>query len=73
MLRVDKERLAELDIYLCQPNEQVREGMRAMMRAEGLRRARSFARLEDLLSAMRERSPILLSSRTILIPKSFRL
>lgn len=60
MLKFDKDKLAELDIYLGEPNEQVREGMRAMMRAEGLRRTRTFARVDDLLNALRERSPDLM-------------
>jgi hypothetical protein len=58
--KFDRDKLAEIDIYLGEPNEQVREGMRAMLRSEGLRRTRSFTRIEDLLNAMRERSPDLI-------------
>jgi hypothetical protein len=36
MKQFDKDKLAELDIYLGEPNEQVREGMRAILRAEDL-------------------------------------
>jgi response regulator RpfG family c-di-GMP phosphodiesterase len=50
----DKDKLTEVDIYLGEPNEQVRESMRAMMRGEGLRRTRTFARMDDLLIAADE-------------------
>ena len=69
----DKDKLAELDIYLGEPNEQVREGMRAMLRAEGLRRTRTFARVEDLLNAMKERSPDLLVIADDLDPDIFQI
>jgi len=57
MKKVDRDKLAEIDIYLGEPNEQVREGKRAILRPEGLHRARSFTRTEELLNTMRERSP----------------
>ena len=60
MKKFDKDKLAELDIYLGEPNEQVREGLRAMLRSEGLRRTRTFTRMDDLMNAMKERSPDLL-------------
>ncbi len=73
MLRTDKDRLAELDIYLGEPNEQVREGLRGMLRAEGLRRTRTFARIEDLLNAMRERSPDLIVVTDDIDPEIFQI
>ncbi|MBT4739568.1 MAG: response regulator, partial [Rhodospirillaceae bacterium] len=73
MKNFDKDKLAELDIYLGEPNEQVREGMRAMLRSEGLRRTRSFTRMEDLLNAMRERSPDLLIITDDLDPEIFQI
>src|SRR6185295_13031880 len=47
-------------VYLGEPNEQVRESMRAMMRGEGLRRTRSFGRLDDLVGSIKETPPDLL-------------
>lgn len=73
MKNFDKDKLAELDIYLGEPNEQVREGMRAMLRSEGLRRTRSFTRIEDLLNAMRERSPDLLIITDDIDPEIFQI
>ncbi len=73
MRNFDKDKLAELDIYLGEPNEQVREGLRAMLRTEGLRRTRTFARVEDLLNAMKERSPDLLVIADDLDPDIFQI
>jgi len=73
MLDFNKDKLAELDIYLGEPNEQVREGMRATLRAEGLRRTRSFGRLAELEKAMRERSPDLMVVSDNLDTKIFKV
>ncbi|MSO97474.1 MAG: hypothetical protein EXR11_04535 [Rhodospirillaceae bacterium] len=35
--KFDKDRRGDIDIYLGEPNEQVRESMRAMLRGEGFR------------------------------------
>jgi DNA-binding response OmpR family regulator len=56
----DKDKLTDVDIYLGEPNEQVRESMRAMMRGEGLRRTRTFARMDDMLNAIKDQPPDLL-------------
>ena len=58
--KFDKDRLTDVDVYLGEPNEQVRESMRAMMRGEGFRRTRTFARMDDLLNAIKEAPPDLL-------------
>jgi DNA-binding response OmpR family regulator len=58
--KFDKDRRGDIDIYLGEPNEQVRESMRAMLRGEGYRRTRTFARMEDMLAAFSENSPDLL-------------
>lgn len=73
MRNFDKDKLAELDIYLGEPNEQVREGMRAMLRSEGLRRTRTFTRMDDLLNAMKERSPDLLVVTDDIDPNIFQI
>jgi len=44
-----------------------------MLRAEGLRRTRTFARVEDLLNAMKERSPDLLVIADDLDPEIFQI
>jgi len=69
--KFDKDRLGEIDIYLGEPNEQVRESMRAMMRGEGLRRTRTFARMDDLLNAIKEAPPDLLIAADDLDPNLF--
>jgi DNA-binding response OmpR family regulator len=69
--KFDKDRLGELDVYLGEPNEQVRESLRAMMRGEGLRRTRTFARMEDLLNAIKEAPPDLLIAADDLDPTLF--
>lgn len=73
MKKFDKDKLAELDIYLGEPNEQVREGLRAMLRSEGLRRTRTFTRIEDLMNAMKERSPDLLVVADDMDPEIFQI
>src|SRR5437868_3334817 len=69
--KFDKDRLGELDVYLGEPNEQVRESLRAMMRGEGLRRTRTFARMDDLLNAIKEAPPDLLIAADDLDPTLF--
>ena len=55
-----KDKLADVEVFLGEPNDQVREGMRSIMRDYGMRRTRTFARLEDMLTAIREAPPDLL-------------
>jgi len=64
MKKFDKDKLTDVDIYLGEPNEQVRESLRAMMRGEGLRRTRTFARVDDLINALKEAPPDLLIAAT---------
>lgn len=71
--KFDKDRRGDIDIYLGEPNEQVRESMRAMLRGEGFRRTRTFYRMEDLLGAFAENSPDLLILADDLHPTSFQL
>ena len=73
MRNFDKDKLADLDFYIGEPNEQVREGMRAMLRAEGVPRTRTFSRMEDLLKAMRERSPDILIVTDDIDPNIFQI
>ncbi len=60
MKNFPKDRLGEVELYLGESNEQVREGMRSTMRDYGLRRTRSFARMADLIAAIKEAPPDLL-------------
>jgi len=55
-----KEKLGDVEVYLGEPNEQVREGMRSIMRDLGMRRVRTFARIGDLVNAIKEVPPDLL-------------
>ena len=55
-----KNQLADVEIYLGEPNEQIREGMRFIMRDSGLRRTRSFSRISDMVTAIKKMPPDLL-------------
>ena len=69
----DKNALGDVDIYIGDPNEQIRESMRSMMRAEGLRRARTFSRMDDLMTAVKEVSPDLLVLADDVSPNVFEI
>jgi DNA-binding response OmpR family regulator len=71
MKKFDKDKITDVDIYLGEPNEQVRESLRAMMRGEGLRRTRTFARIDDLINALKEAPPDLLIAATDIDPSLF--
>jgi DNA-binding response OmpR family regulator len=73
MKHFDKDKLGEVDIYLGEPNEQVRESMRSMMRGEGLRRTRTFGRIDDLLTALKEAAPDLLVLADDMAPNIFEI
>jgi DNA-binding response OmpR family regulator len=69
--KFDKDKIAQIEIYLGEPNEQVRESMRAMMRGEGFRRTRTFARIDDLINAIKEAPPDLLIASDDMDPTLF--
>jgi len=71
--KFDKDRRGDIDIYLVEPNEQVRESMRAMLRGEGFRKTRTFYRMEDLLAAFSESPPDILILADDLHPSSFQM
>lgn len=71
MKKFEKDKLADVDIYLGEPNEQVRESLRAMMRGEGIRRARTFARIDDMINALKEAPPDLLIAADDMDPSLF--
>lgn len=66
-----KDQLGSVEIYLAEPNEQVREGMRGIMRDYGMRRTRTFARMADLIAAIKETPPDLLIAADDTDPKLF--
>lgn len=66
-----RDSLGSLEIYLAEPNEQVREGMRAIMRDYGMRRTRAFGRMADLITAIKETPPDLLIAADDTDPKMF--
>lgn len=69
----DKNALNDVEIYIGDPNEQVRESMRSMMRGEGLRRARTFGRFDDLINAFKELTPDLLVISDDIAPNVFEI
>jgi DNA-binding response OmpR family regulator len=71
--KFDKDRRGDIDIYLGEPNEQVRESMRAMLRGEGFRKTRTFYRMEDLMTAFSESSPDVLILADDLHSSSFNM
>ena len=66
-----RDNLGNVEIYLAEPNEQVREGMRGIMRDYGMRRTRTFARMADLITAIKETPPDLLIAAEDTDPKMF--
>jgi DNA-binding response OmpR family regulator len=68
-----RDSLGNVEIYLAEPNEQVREGMRGIMRDYGMKRTRSFARLTDLVNAIKESPPDLLIAADDTDPKLFEM
>ena len=66
-----KDKIGDIEIYLGEPNEQVREGMRGIMRDYGMRRVRTFGRLDDLITAIKEAPPDLLIAAADLDAKLF--
>lgn len=71
MAKFPKDRVGEVEVYLGEPNEQVREGLRSMLRECGFRRARTFARMVDLITAIKEEPPALLIISDDLDPSMF--
>ena len=58
--KFQRQDLESVEIFLAEPNEYVREGLRAGLRSEGLRRTRTFTRLADLVEAIKETPPDLI-------------
>ncbi|MCA0202396.1 MAG: response regulator [Proteobacteria bacterium] len=73
MKKFGRDSLGNVEIYLAEPNEQVREGMRGIMRDYGMKRTRSFARLTDLVNAIKESPPDLLIAADDTDPKLFEM
>ncbi len=66
-----KDRMGDVECYLGEPNDQVREGLRSILRDCGFRRARTFSRIGDLLNAVKEETPALLIASDDLDPSMF--
>lgn len=66
-----KDRVGDVEVYLGEPNDQVREGLRSILRDCGFRRTRTFARMADLINAIKEESPSLLIISDDLDPAMF--
>ncbi|MGE4062058.1 MAG: hypothetical protein AB7E79_01710 [Rhodospirillaceae bacterium] len=60
MKNFSKDQLADVEVYIAEPNEQVREGMRGVLRDYGMRRTRTFGRIADLVEAIKQLPPDLL-------------
>ncbi len=73
MKKFEKDKVGDIEIYLGEPNEQVRESMRAMMRDQGLRRTRTFARIDDLVNAIKEVPPDLLIAADDIDPSLYSI
>ena len=59
-MKLDREQLADIEIFVGDPNEQVRDSLRSIMRAEGMRLINTFGRAEDLMEALKKSPPDLL-------------
>lgn len=66
-----KDRVGDVEVYLGEPNEQVREGLRSILRDRGFRRTRTFSRIGDLINAIKEEPPALLIASDDLDPSMF--
>lgn len=71
MKKFGRDKLFSVEVYLAEPNEQVREGMRGIMREYGMRRTRTFGRIGDLIDAIKEVPPDLLVAADDLDPTLF--
>jgi len=60
MAKLERDKLADIEIYVGDPNEQVRDSLRSIMRAEGMRRINTFIRFEDFLENLKKSTPDLL-------------
>jgi DNA-binding response OmpR family regulator len=60
MAKLDREKLADIEIYVGDPNEQVRDSLRSIMRAEGVRRISTFIRPEEFVESLKKSTPDLL-------------
>ena len=59
-MKLDRDKLADIEIFVGDPNEQVRDSLRSIMRAEGMRRINTFGRTDDLMEALKKAPPDLL-------------
>lgn len=60
MAKLEREKLADVEIHVGDPNEQVRDSLRSIMRAEGMRRISTFIRFEDFIENLKKTTPDLL-------------
>jgi DNA-binding response OmpR family regulator len=60
MPKLEREKLADIEIFVGDPNEQVRDSLRSIMRAEGMRRINTFIRFEDFIETLKKSTPDLL-------------
>lgn len=60
MEKFGKSQLSDVEVILGESNEQIREGVRSVLRDYGFRRVRTFARLPELVDAIKESPPDLL-------------
>jgi len=60
MPKLERDKLADIEIHVGDPNEQVRDSLRSIMRAEGMRRISTFIRPEEFIDNLKKSSPDLL-------------
>ncbi|TAK98613.1 MAG: response regulator [Rhodospirillaceae bacterium] len=60
MAKLERDKLADIEIHVGDPNEQVRDSLRSIMRAEGMRRINTFIRFEDFIESLKKSTPDLL-------------
>jgi DNA-binding response OmpR family regulator len=60
MAKLERDKLADVEIHVGDPNEQVRDSLRSIMRAEGMRRISTFIRFEDFIESLKKATPDLL-------------
>src|SRR5438128_7762350 len=60
MAKLERDKLADIEIHVGDPNEQVRDSLGSIMRAEGARRISTFIRPGEFIESLKKSTPDLL-------------
>src|SRR5262249_18723111 len=57
MPKLERDKLADIEIHVGDPNEQVLDSLRSIMRAEGVRRINTFIRPAECMASLKKSAP----------------